>query len=112
LDRLGYLGYYREYYNCLLEPDDHEHEPGEDVSGCYNCIFAALERKLSLFELAIWNWYAENVSPFARDHGIVAEMFKDEKLSGIIKRMFLIALNEVYQTFSIIHADMQRRAEA
>ena len=114
MDRLGYLGYYQEYWNCLLEPDDHMHEPGEDTSECYNCIMAELESKMSPFELACWNWYIENVNQFAMESGLVGEMFKDAKLKGKVRAMFLTALNAIHQTSNFIQAEIlkQKRAGA
>jgi hypothetical protein len=114
LDRFGYLGYYREYWNCLLGPDDHIHESWEDRSECYNCIMGGLVEKMSAFELACWNWYAENVTPFTSEHGIVRDLFMAEGLTGKAKGMFLKALGAIHQTFETIRAEMlkQKKAEA
>jgi hypothetical protein len=106
LDRLGYLGYYREYWNCLLQSEDHTHEPGEDTSECYNCIMDKMIDKLSAFELACWNWYAENVTPFSAEHGIVRDTFRETGLKGVMRKMCLAAFSAIAQTFSAIQADM------
>jgi len=107
---MAYLAYYREFWNCLLAPDEHRHEVGEDVTGCYNCNLEGLADKMSKFELACWNWYCDNVSPFALEAGIVGEMFRGEGLVGGIKAMFLTAMNSIYQAMNFIQADMQRKA--
>jgi hypothetical protein len=114
LDRLGYLGYYREYWNLFLSDEDHEHDEGEDTTECYNCILESLAAKLSPFERAWWNWYNENVTPFATEHGIVRDTFKGEGLQGAIRKMALKILSEIHRTFAVIQADMvrQKKAEA
>lgn len=64
---------------------------------------------MSAYEVACWNWYADNVNSFAMEAGIVGEMFRGLSLTGKIKSMFLGALNEIHETFAEIRADKLRQ---
>lgn len=105
----AYLAYYREFWNCLLEPGEHRHEVGEDRGGCYNCQLEEAAQRMSEFESVCWRWYMDNVNPFAMQAGIVGEMFKGESLAGAVKAMFLEALNKIHQALEFIQAEMQAK---
>jgi hypothetical protein len=112
LDRLGYLGFYSEYWNCLLEPDDHEHNEGEDTTECYNCILSRLWQKLSAFEQALWNWYCNNVSRFTIESGLLPAVIVGYKFSERKREMFTYGLNMINRTQEKIAQDQSRPANS
>lgn len=107
----AYLELSAEYWAQILEPEDHEHEVGEDRSLCKNCQLDELAEKMSAFETACHNWYFENVTRFAAEAGMVAEIVRSEGFAPTALRMFLKALNMVHVAVNRITRE-QARAEA
>jgi len=107
---MAFLGLYRDWVDCLLAPQDHRHEEGDDRSACANCRLETAERNMSNFETEIFNWYCDTVTPFALHSGIVAEMFKALRLKGVAKVLFLSGLNAVHEAFVGIREDRAKRA--
>jgi hypothetical protein len=55
----------------------------------------------SEFELAAWNWYRVNVSPFTMQAGIVGQMFAREAPEEDGARKFwVMALNMIYENWN------------
>jgi hypothetical protein len=67
-------------------------------------------RDMSAFETAAWNWYCEIVSPFTMEAGIVVEAFRELRLKGKVKALFLQAASAIHQTFELIRVDRDQRA--
>jgi hypothetical protein len=107
----AYLAFYGEYWNCLLTPEDHWHEVGENTADCRNCQAAEEAAKMSQFETACWNWYMGNVNQFTFDGGLLPEFFRSLRLKGAIRSMFLSALNSIYQTFERIKFEKIRAVQ-
>ena len=75
-----------------------------------NCGLAAIVEKMSLFEIAIWNWYNENVNRFTLESGFVADELRRMRIRGPIRRLVLAGLNDIYLTFEIIALEKKRKA--
>jgi hypothetical protein len=66
---------------------------------------------LSEFELAAWNWYQMNVSPFTMQAGIVGQMFARETPEADGARKFwVMALNAIYETMMLIENEQREKA--
>jgi len=61
--------------------------------------------KMSLFETACFNWYLDNVTPFSSKYGLVMDAFKELRLRGVPRAMFIRGLNAVDRVFAGIRAD-------
>ena len=96
-----------------MKPEEHEHEPGEDTSRCANCNLAREIAALDEFELAAWNWYRVNVSPFTMQSGFVGQMFMREAPKAETERKFwVMALNAIYETMTIIEEEQRQKANS
>jgi hypothetical protein len=66
---------------------------------------------LDEFELAAWNWYRVNVSPFTMQAGIVGQMFAREMPRETGARKFwVMALNAIYETMNFIEEEQKAKA--
>jgi len=65
---------------------------------------------MSDFERSAWDWYCDTATDFALEAGIVAQEFKDLRLKGRLRAMFLRAASVIHRTFELIRADQARRA--
>lgn len=74
-----------------------------------NCILAGKARDMSRFEAQCFNWYCDNVTDFTREAGLVGDLVRDLELVGVVKRIFLQAMNRIKSAFSTIEADIARR---
>ena len=106
----AYLELYGELWSQVLQPEDHEHEVGEDTERCVNCQLDAIERKMSAFESASFNWYFENVTRFTRETGMVGDLIRSERLAPTALKLFMRALGKLYKTMDKI-AGEQVKAE-
>ena len=93
----------------MLAPEDHEHEIGEDITRCANCVLTKLEEAMSDFETAIWNWYWTNVSPFAMAGGLMPMLITDTGIIGRARTWFIRGLSLIRNTFDRI-ADEKNKA--
>ena len=64
---------------------------------------------MSAFEIAAWNWYQGTVSTFSMQAGIVAEAFRDLKLKGKVRQMFMKALDMIHLSESAIMAERLKK---
>lgn len=80
----------------MLEPKEHGHEIGEDRSGCANCSLAEHEKELTGFEVFCLNWFYENVSSFTFQTNLIGELMRELELKGMTKKIFLIAMNMIF----------------
>lgn len=72
---------------------------------------------MSGFETACWNWYAENVSGFTSEHGLVPLLFgrlkfgtKKKKNNIQLQSMFLKAMNMIHHAYAVVHAEQMKAA--
>lgn len=89
----------------MLAPENHVHEVGEDTARCTNCILKKIEEAMSVFETAIWNWYWTNVTPFAKESGLIPMMIADTGIKGIAKSWLIRGLGMIRDTFEKISAE-------
>ena len=75
-------------------PEEGEHERDCD---CDECQLNEYRRRLTKFERFCWNWYFENINQFTLEAGIAGENIKELGLKGMMKNLFLRALNMIYQ---------------
>ena len=102
---MAYLMHLREWWNALLPASDHMHEVGENTAGCPNCRLEELGRRMSEYEAACLSWYADNVTPFTMEGGIVGQLILALGLEGKALALFLRAMNMIRQAFQGIEAD-------
>jgi hypothetical protein len=69
----------------------------------------AAARRLSAFEVGIWNWYCETVNQFTLEAGIVAEEFRAARLRGPARRLALSAMNAIHQTFQAVANERKKK---
>ncbi len=65
---------------------------------------------MDAFEVAAWNWYCDTVSTFALEAGIVAEAFRELRLRGKVREMFMKALGMIHDSEARIMAEKLRKA--
>lgn len=104
----AYLGFYAEFGSQVLRPEDHEHEVGEDTIRCTNCQLDELAAGMSPFEISCFNWYFQNVTRFARDAGLVADLIRQEGMEPKAFKLFVQAMDLIYGTMERIAADRVR----
>jgi len=75
----------------------HKHEEGESREKCANCAIGKLLDELTEFELFCFSWFRINVSQFTFDAHLIGELLSELELEKIDKRLFLKALNMIYQ---------------
>lgn len=100
---------YRDVWPSVLKTEDHQHEVGEDTTKCANCQLARAAGQLSEFEVAVWNWYWENVTMFTLRAGAVAALIAEETrgVSRQTKAFFIRALSMIDATMEAV--DVERR---
>jgi len=75
----------------------HEHEEGESREKCANCRIGKLLSEFTGFEIFCFSWFRINVNQFTFDARLISDLLKELKLKSIDKRLFLKALNMIYQ---------------
>lgn len=79
---------------------------------CIDCKLAEIESRLTEWEGWAFSWYGENVSSFTREMGIIADCFKELELGGASRRLFLKAMNMVYDKVGkVAEAQAKKAAE-
>jgi hypothetical protein len=71
---------------------------------------AGIESKLTLWEAWTFSWYGENVSAFAREMGIVADNFKELRIRGMSRRLFLKAMNMIRDAVEKVADEQAKKA--
>ena len=106
----AHLEFFGEFWNSLLPDGDHEHEVGEDRTGCANCQLEERWQQMSNFERACWNWYQDFANPLTITSGLLSGLVSDEGLSGLAKRLFVRALGMIHGTVERVAHERARMA--
>ena len=80
-----------------MKEKDHKHEEGESKEKCANCIAGRLIGEFTEYEIFCFSWFRINVTQFTFDAHLVGKLLDELKLKELTKRLFLKALNMIYQ---------------
>ncbi len=81
-----------------------------EAGRCANCRLASEFVKMSAFEISAWNWYQDTVSDFALAAGLVADAFRDLRLRGKVRQMFMRCLEMIHVSETKIYAEKLKKA--
>jgi hypothetical protein len=75
-----------------------------------DCKLLEIESRMTPWEAWAFFWYDENVSSFSRKMGIVADNFKDLRLKGLSRKLFLMAMNMIHDTIEKVEEEAKIKA--
>ena len=103
----SYLSYYSEVWNLLTK--EHEHQVGEDTSGCENCALERFVKEFTEFERFCHDWFFSYINQFTLEANLIEGLMREIKFREKEKTLFLKAMNMLYQTQLYIQNEQMKK---